>query len=280
MLPCGERKTRSGGAVNQPVFNEEDIKSLFDREEEKKAVTQGKNEPIQVEFKPEEKLFENQEKKKFWDEKERYQTALKLHRDYLAIPKLILRFIGIFVLIFVISYTIINSPALIKKMKYFWNYDYRNKPLPTDSKPTAQISKNESRLVIPKIDVNAPIIWNVPEDQIIDQLQNGVVQYKGTALPGQQGNIFITGHSSYYIWASGGYKDVFALLDRLSAGDKIYIQYEDTTFTYKVIGQKVVSPNDLNVLSPTGENILSLMTCVPVGTNLNRLIVTSEQLAE
>jgi len=268
--------------MNQPIFNEEDIKSLFGKEEQtgKTASPPSKNDQIQVEFKPEEKLFENQEKKKFWDEKERYRTALRLHPSHQSIPKLILRFIGIFILIFIISYTIINSPALIKKMKYLWNYEYRNKSLPTDSKPTTQAPKNESRLEIPKIGVDAPIIWNVPEDQIIEQLQNGVVQYQWTALPGQPGNIFITGHSSYYIWAPGGYKDVFALLDRLSAGDKIYIQYEGATFTYQVIGQKVVSPNDLSVLAPSGENILSLMTCVPVGTNINRLIVTSVQLAE
>ena len=257
-----------GGNLNQPIFNEDDIKSLF-----------GKEDQIQIEFKPEEKLFENQEKKKFWDKNERYKTALKIHPNNFLIPKLILRFFVIFILIFIISYTVINSPALIKKMKYFWNYDYRNKPLPTDSKPISQAPKNESKLIISKLGINDPIIWNVPEDQIIEQLRNGVVQYQGTALPGQPGNIFITGHSSYYIWAPGGYKDVFALLDKLTAGDKINIQYQGTTFTYQVTGQKVVSPSQISVLAPTEENILSLMTCVPIGTNINRLIVTAQQIA-
>lgn len=273
-----------GGILNPALFNEEDIKGFFSKEETTENLNENqtipaKAEEIKIEFKPETKPTEEIEKKKFWAEHERYQTALKFRQDRLVIPKLILKFLGVFVLIFIISYTVINSPALIKKMKFFWDNDFRNKSWGTDNKPIIPAEKNESRLIIPNIKVDAPIIWNVAEDKIIAELQNGVVQYQGTALPGQLGNIFITGHSSYYLWAKGSYKDVFALLNKLSAGDKIYIQYKGATFTYIVRNQKVVEPNDLTVLAPTGENILSLMTCVPIGTSLSRLIITAEQVA-
>lgn len=269
--------------MNRPIFNEEDIQTIFGVGKEKPTTpppAEEVEEPVKVEFKPEPPQPPAPEIKKFWEPHEKYQTALKVKKP-LAVPKLILRFISLFVLIFAISYTIINSPALILKFKYFWANDYRDSPWQSNfvvPKPE-QINKNESFLFIPKIRVSVPIIWNVEEQSILEQLQNGVVHYKGTALPGQQGNIFITGHSSYYLWSSGSYKDVFALLDKLSAGDKIYLQYEGAIFTYEVTQSIVIEPDDLSVLRQTNEKTLSLMTCVPIGTNLRRLVVSAKQVA-
>jgi sortase A len=143
-----------------------------------------------------------------------------------------------------------------------------------------QVAQNqESRLKIPKIDVDAPIIWNVPEDKIIDTLEDGLAHYEGTALPGQVGNVFITGHSSYYVWAGGSYKEIFALLNKLENGDKIYLSYKGVLFEYEVLGQKVVLPDNISVLDQTNDHTLSLMTCTPVGTNLRRLIITAKQVS-
>ena len=236
--------------MNQPLFDEKDIREIF---EPPKSPPTNRTE---VEFQPQKIEFE---------------------KDSFAVPKLFLKFLGVFILIFVISYTIINAPALVLKMKYFWETDYRNKPWGTETNlNTAAV--NESRLIIPKIRVDAPISWNVPEADIVKELENGVAHYKGSALPGELGNVFITGHSSYYLWSPGSYKDVFALLNKLSAGDKIYIQYGGATFTYEVTDQKVVAPDKLDVLEQTPENTLTLMTCVPVGTSLNRLIATAKQI--
>ncbi|OGD57298.1 hypothetical protein A2V71_00470 [Candidatus Berkelbacteria bacterium RBG_13_40_8] len=246
--------------MNQPFFDEKDIREIFEPE---KPASLSAAPPVEVEFQPAAPLTKPQK--------------IEFEKDFLAIPKLILKFFGVFLLIFAISYTIINAPALVLKMKYFWETDYRNQPWGTEAN-LATLTVNESRLVIPKIRVDAPIIWNVAEANITESLQNGVVHYQGTALPGDLGNVFITGHSSYYLWAPGSYKDVFALLNKLGAGDKIYIQYGGATFTYEVTDQQVVSPDRLDVLSQANENILTLMTCVPVGTSLNRLIVTAKQI--
>lgn len=248
--------------MNQPFFDEKDIREIFEpdkKPEQKPELPPPQRPPIsrvEVEFQPQ---------------------TIEFEKDSFAIPKLFLKFLGVFILIFVISYTIINAPALVLKMKYFWETDYRNQSWETGANlNTANVI--ESRLIIPKIRVNAPISWNVSEDDIIKNLENGVAHYKGTALPGELGNVFITGHSSYYLWAGGSYKDVFALLNKLSAGDKIYIQYAGATFTYEVTNQKVVAPDKLDVLEQESENTLTLMTCVPIGTSLNRLIVTAKQI--
>ena len=79
----------------------------------------------------------------------------------------------------------------------------------------------ENRIIIPKLNLNIPLItpsyqnllaenWTGVEEDIQHAVQEGVVHYPGTARPGQVGNFFVTGHSSYYPWCPGKYKNVFA----------------------------------------------------------------------
>lgn len=189
----------------------------------------------------------------------------------------VLKFLGIFVSIFIISFILLNGPAILKELNYFSKTKIQHQSF-TSAAPTPAPIGDQSKLIIPQIQVNAPIIWNVAPEQITQNLENGVVHYQGTALPGTLGNIFITGHSSYYPWAAGNYKDVFALLGKLKTKDKIYLQYKGANFVYEVSEIKVVLPDDLSVLGSTNQKTLTLMTCVPVGTNLKRLIVTAKQI--
>jgi len=153
-----------------------------------------------------------------------------------------------------------------------------------------EVNPPDYRLVIPKLEKNIPIIrtspenlisqeWNELEKQIQTDLQGGVVSYPGTALPGQIGNVFITGHSSYYLLASGNYKNVFANLSQLVIGDKVIIYFNSQKYLYQVYDVKVVLPEETNVLNqPDDKSILTLMTCTPTGTALKRLIVTLDQI--
>ncbi len=134
-------------------------------------------------------------------------------------------------------------------------------------------------IVIEKIDVQAPIVWDVPNTptETESNLKNGVIHLHGTAKPGEGGNVFITGHSSDYFWSNGKYKEAFVLLDKLVVGDKIYINFNNVIYGYSVVEKKSVKPNDLSVLDQEDKRILSLMTCTPVGTALNRLIIVAEE---
>lgn len=239
-------------------FSEEDFKALFDerQEETKKDFEKEENVPVTIQS---QKVIRRQ--KPSW--------------------KLYLKFAGLFGIIFIIGFAAINYLALYDKFSYFWDTTitrqgyHKAATAPSPQSATAFTPTAEAKLIIPKIGVSAPIIWNVPEDQVQNKLLEGVVHYQNTALPGSPGNIFITGHSSYYAWINSPYKDIFALLEKLTVGDKIYIQYPETTLTYQIKDTKVVSPDELSVMDQGGENRLTLMSCVPVGTNLNRLIVTA-----
>jgi len=147
-----------------------------------------------------------------------------------------------------------------------------------------EVMPPDTRIVIPRIAENVPVVtvstealvsrdWDKLEQQIQESLRDGVVHYPGTAFPGEKGNVVITGHSSYFIWDPGRFKDVFALLQNVEIGDRVYVFYNQKKFVYEVYDIKVVLPTQVDVLTQAGENRLTLITCVPVGTNLKRLIV-------
>lgn len=149
-----------------------------------------------------------------------------------------------------------------------------------------EITPTDNRLIIPRINQNIPVVrvssenllkrdWNALEKQMQKALRDGVVHYPGTALPGQGGNTVITGHSSYFPWDPGRFKDVFALLHDVVVGDEIVVFYEQKKYIYKISSIKVVLPKDLEALKPASSEQLTLITCTPVGTNLKRLIVTA-----
>lgn len=151
---------------------------------------------------------------------------------------------------------------------------------PTAAVNVAQAIDSPDVIIIPKLNVNAPIVFepSIAEEAIQTALRNGVVHYAGTALPGEPSNAVIVGHSSNDWWEAGNYKFVFALLDKLEAGDQIQINYQKKRYIYQVAAKKIVLPSEISVLQPTSEPVLTLITCTPPGTSWKRLVVSANQI--
>ncbi len=138
-----------------------------------------------------------------------------------------------------------------------------------------------NQLSVPSLGIQCPIVWDssVDENSMLASLQNGVAHYLGTAKPGEglennTGNVFISGHSSYYSWDPGQYHSIFATLPYINVGDKVVIGYNDKVYVYEVYDKTEVAPENVDVVKQdTSEHIVTLMTCVPVGTSERRLIV-------
>ena len=139
----------------------------------------------------------------------------------------------------------------------------------------------DNYIYIPKIRVAAPIVYpkTVDDKTINAALLTGVVHYPGTADPGQKGNVFLTGHSSYYPWASSDYKTVFSLVPQLVGGDEIVVYNKGIRYTYRVDQVYEVAPTHVDVLRPTPEPMITLSTCVPIGTSYRRKIVRAKQIS-
>jgi LPXTG-site transpeptidase (sortase) family protein len=134
-----------------------------------------------------------------------------------------------------------------------------------------------SRLAIPSIGLIAPMVWNIEEQAVQRSLQRGLVHYKGTAKPGQEGNMVVFGHSSDYFWKRNPYATIFALLPKVAIGDLVTVtDAQGVTHQYRVDGKKVVSPFQRSVMEYTPGHQLTLITCYPVGTSLNRYIITAQ----
>ncbi len=148
--------------------------------------------------------------------------------------------------------------------------------VPTQAREAGALADNH--IFISKINLSAPVVWGSRSQTILQDLERGVAHFAGTARPGEPGNVFITGHSSNFWWNKGRFNQVFALLDQLDKGDQIVITYQGKQYWYQVFDQMVVKPNQTEVLDPTDQPILSLMTCTPVGTTLKRLVIRAKQV--
>lgn len=143
----------------------------------------------------------------------------------------------------------------------------------------------EPKLIIPKLNVDVPAHFNITNDTatIDNAMNHGVAQFKipgADALPGQVGNLVISGHSAGDIYSNNQYKFIFSGLERLQDNDLIYVNYNSVRYTYKVTKKQTVEPTDVAALVyPTSKPILTLITCTPLGSDRYRLLVTAEQVS-
>lgn len=135
----------------------------------------------------------------------------------------------------------------------------------------------EFGIVIPKIGANAAVVPDVDwQDEAVYQraLTQGVAQARGTANPGEQGNVFLFSHSGVDFLQANRYNALFYLIDKLQSGDEIVLFYHQEKFVYRVTDKKIVAPDSLEYLAGDPQKkTLTLMTCWPAGTTLERLLV-------
>jgi sortase A len=141
----------------------------------------------------------------------------------------------------------------------------------------------EPMIIIPKINVEIPVVYNessIQEAAVQKALEKGVIHYATTTKPGEIGNGVIFGHSSNNILNKGNYKFAFVLLNRLEKGDTFMLHKGGKRYVYKVFDKKVVPPTDVSVLGKSSRPAtFSLITCDPPGTSINRLVVVGEQIS-
>jgi sortase A len=97
-------------------------------------------------------------------------------------------------------------------------------------------------------------------------LRHAVGHVPQTALPGEWGNVALAGHRDTF----------FRPLRKIQAGDAIALKTPAGDFEYRVESTRVVAPTDIQVLKPSEERMLTLVTCFPfyyVGSAPNRFIV-------
>ncbi|MCX7955688.1 MAG: class D sortase [Patescibacteria group bacterium] len=135
------------------------------------------------------------------------------------------------------------------------------------------LSIKEYFLSIPKL--------NIMDAKVIvgsDDLSKSLVHYIPETLPGEYGNVVILGHSTLpQLYNVKDYKTIFTFLPSIEKGDLIKIKINDIEYEYIVYDMFVVNPQDVWVLNQQKDNsYLTLITCVPPGTYLKRLVVKAK----
>ena len=123
------------------------------------------------------------------------------------------------------------------------------------------------RIEIPRIGVSA-IVREGDDDTT---LAVAVGHIPGTARPGERGNMALAGHRDSF----------FRALRQIQLHDTIRIRTAGRRYEYRVDSTEVVAPEETRVLDPTGDAVLTLVTCYPfeyVGHAPNRFIVRASRL--
>lgn len=135
---------------------------------------------------------------------------------------------------------------------------YADLPIPT---PGAQQAR---QIQIPAIGLSAPVVlgdgW--------EQLKKGVGQHVGTANPGETGNLVVSAHNDIF-------GELFKDLDKLKTGDTIILTTQDRSFTYVVTGTQIVEPTRVDLMAPTPEKTLTMISCYPYRIDNQRIVVTA-----
>lgn len=154
-------------------------------------------------------------------------------------------------------------------------------PVPTGSGPEANSEFEYSsllssdtgvmtRIQIPAIDVDLPVYHGTDEATLL----RGAGHLNGTSLPvgGDDTRAVITAHR--------GLPDatMFSDLDRVRVGDLFTVTTLGDVLTYRVIDARIVDPDDTETLRyEPGRDLVTLVTCTPLGINSHRILVTGER---
>jgi sortase A len=127
------------------------------------------------------------------------------------------------------------------------------------------------RIVIPTIGADLPIYHGTSDATLAE----GVGHLEGSSLPvgGKGTHAVLAGHRGLATSA------LFTDLDRVRNGDTFSLYVFGETLTYRINSIKIVDPDDSKSLDPVaGKDLVTLVTCTPIGINSQRILVTGERM--
>jgi len=120
------------------------------------------------------------------------------------------------------------------------------------AEPLRQPNQGEPlyRLLIPRIKVNNIVVYGSSDSA----LKSAPGHIEGTPFPWRGGNSAIAAHRDYFFWRLG----------ELEIGDEVRVESEQGILVYKITDTRVVHESNVGVLSPTGQDQITLITCWPL----------------
>jgi sortase A len=143
----------------------------------------------------------------------------------------------------------------------------RDRRVASEGAPDAASEGLIGRLEIPRLRLSVMVFEGIDKTTF----RRAAGHIPGTALPGQPGNVGLSGHRDTF----------FRPLKDLRIKDEVQIATLRGNFKYEVESLRVVEPEDVGVLAASADNVLTLVTCYPfyyVGPAPQRWIVRARQV--
>jgi sortase A len=143
----------------------------------------------------------------------------------------------------------------------------RAEPLAIDAVPIVE-GGVIGEIQIPRLGLKEIVVQGDSEEL----LDIAVGHLPETALPGESGNVALAGHRD----------SLFRPLRDVRPGDSIVLKMPDREFQYQVEWTAVVPPTAVEVIQPTSEPALTLVTCFPfsyIGAAPKRFVVRARAVA-
>lgn len=144
----------------------------------------------------------------------------------------------------------------------------RARSAPAPAPKRYRVGATVGRVEMPRLRISAIVKYGVDDKT----LKRAVGLVPGTALPGLPGNVGIAAHRDTF----------FRNLRDVKVGDRIKMTTPTGTWEYEVDSTKIVWPKNVEVLDPTPEPAITLVTCYPfnyVGNAPRRFIVRAKQVS-
>jgi LPXTG-site transpeptidase (sortase) family protein len=128
------------------------------------------------------------------------------------------------------------------------------------------------RIAVPRIALDLPLLeMGYVEDR--ETLDRGPSHISGSVHPGGTGNCVIAGHRSTF-------NSPFRNLGQLAVKDEIFVEaLSGKIFHYQIDRIFTVTPQQVEVMAPTPNATITLITCHPIHSKKERLIVQGHLVA-
>lgn len=145
--------------------------------------------------------------------------------------------------------------------------------LPKNTTPNTDSPVESYAISIPKLRIHKAQVKIGTDD-----LSKSIIHFGSTGLPGKYGNSVLFGHSILpQFYDPKNYMSIFSLLPQLKENDEIFVHFDGIDYRYRVVAYRVTTPDDVTGLEQRyDDSYITLVTCVPPGTYLQRLWVTAK----
>jgi len=220
----------------------------------------------------------------------------KILRKLSSIKKEMEKFLRIFIFLFLIVIVILNWGTLKEMFNYKTIYGDMLSSLKTKfvsekeialsvpqiklSEPEFEFSDKSDSLEIPKIEIYAPLVFpkSSQKNDLSKSLEQGVIFYPESVLPGEEGITVILGHSAPSNWPKINYDWVFTRINELNPGDEIFVYFNHRKYPYQITKKFFLKRGEEipTVDLEDSKSVLLMLSCWPPGVDYKRIAVQAE----